>query len=115
MNYKLQIKPLSVNQAWQGKRFKTNDYKAYEKLMLLSLPPLKKTDKIPDMIRIEFQFGFSNINADIDNPVKPLLDILQKKYKFNDSQVWEMEVGKKKVAKGQEYIQFNIMSVLPFE
>ena len=30
------IKPLSVNQAWAGRRFKTPKYKAFEKEMLLN-------------------------------------------------------------------------------
>ena len=34
----LMIKPLSVNEAWQGKRFKTNSYKSYEKDVMRLLP-----------------------------------------------------------------------------
>ena len=36
----LKIKPLSVNQVWQGKRFKTKTYKDYEKNVLAILPNL---------------------------------------------------------------------------
>jgi hypothetical protein len=36
--YAIKIKPLSVNKAWQGKRFKTNEYKQYEKEVSLLLP-----------------------------------------------------------------------------
>lgn len=112
-NFKKNIKPLSVNEAWQGKKFKTDKYKAFEKKLLFTLPSLKE-DKLPEMIRIEFVFGFSNKSADLDNPVKPLLDILQKKYGFNDSHVWEMEVFKKLVPKGDEYFEFRIIPCFPF-
>lgn len=114
MIVKKNIKPLSVNSCWQGKRFKTPEYKAYEKELLLMLPNYPKGKKVPEMIRISFIFGFSSKGSDLDNPVKPLLDILQKKYKFNDSNVWELEVFKKIVPKGEEYFQFEISPVLPF-
>ena len=39
---KIKIKPLSVNKAWQGKRFKTREYKSYEELLLYLFPTLRK-------------------------------------------------------------------------
>lgn len=102
---KINIKPLSVNEVWQGKRFKTTAYKSYEKSLLLLLPNFE----IPKgKLKIYFEFGFSNSQSDIDNPVKPILDILQKKYGFNDSQVYEMNVKKEIVKKGSEYIKIEI-------
>lgn len=101
----IKIKPLSVNEAWQGKRYKTTAYKTYERSLFLLLPHLI----IPKgKIKINFEFGFSNSQSDIDNPVKPILDILQKKYNFNDSQVYEMNVKKEIVKKGSEYIKIDI-------
>jgi hypothetical protein len=41
IQFKLNEKPLSVNLAWQGKRFKTPIYKAYEKELLLRMPAKK--------------------------------------------------------------------------
>jgi len=35
---RLNIKPLSVNQAWQGRRFKTHKYHVFERAVLLMLP-----------------------------------------------------------------------------
>jgi len=102
---KLHIKPLSVNECWQGKRFKTPGYKKYERDLLLMLP--KKTFKF-DKFSIEIEFGFSTILADIDNPLKPFIDILQKKYAINDRDVYLLSVRKKVVPKGSEYIKFKI-------
>jgi Holliday junction resolvase RusA-like endonuclease len=41
--------------------------------------------------------------SDWDNPVKPLQDILQKKYGFNDKDIFQGTVSKRKVNKGEEY------------
>lgn len=102
---KLNIKPLSVNNCWQGRRFKTVEYKKYERDLLLMLP--KKMFKF-DKFSIEIEFGFSTILADIDNPLKPFIDILQKKYTINDRDVYSLSVSKKVVPKGSEYIKFKI-------
>ncbi len=76
MKIQIHTKPLSVNEAWQGKRFKTKKYKAYEKELMLLLP---NKYEIPEGdLQVRYEFGL-NIMADWDNPVKPLQDILQKK------------------------------------
>ena len=99
------IKPLTVNQAWQGRRVKTAKYRKYERDLLLLLPPFK----VPDGdLGIELVFGVSYSGSDWDNPVKPFQDVLQKKYGFNDSRIIEASVFKLKVAKGQEFIEWRI-------
>lgn len=99
------IKPLSVNRAWQGKRFKTGEYETYQKEMLLLLPD----GKVPEPpYRVFYEFGFSNKLCDFDNPCKPLGDILQKKYGFNDNEIYEAHIRKKVVKRGHEYIRVRI-------
>lgn len=102
---KKQIKPLSVNDCWKGQRFKTLDYKRYEAELLYTLPQ-KKLPLPP--YSIHFEFGLSNILSDWDNPVKPLQDILQKKYQFNDKDIHFAAVRKVKVKKGEEYFLVKI-------
>ncbi len=102
----IKIKPLSVNQAWQGRRFKTPKYKAYEKELLFLLPKLS----VPKTkLRIEIHVCFRNKLSDIDNVIKPFLDILQKKYKFNDRDIYELEI--KKIVGEVEGIDFNIYEI----
>ena len=113
MQAKLEIKPLSVNEAWQGKRFKTTKYKKFERDVLFLLP--KPKEIFSDMIRIELFFGFSNVLSDLDNPIKMTLDILQKKYGFNDKNIFELNVRKCKVDKGKEFISIQIENLLPFD
>lgn len=75
---KVQYKPMSVNVARKGKRYKSNQYKQYESFLLAVLPNYN----IPldgSLIAI-YTFGLSSKLADRDNPIKPTQDILQKKY-----------------------------------
>ena len=106
---KIKIKPLSVNQAWQGRRFKTQKYKDFEKAMLMMLPPLKIDFKA--LLRIDITFGYSSKASDIDNGLKPTLDCLQKKYGINDNRIYELNVKKEIVEKGKEYIELNINEI----
>ena len=106
---RINIKPLSVNQAWQGKRFKTKEYKKYEKDVLLILPKLT----VPEgRLKLTITFGLSNKNADVDNPVKCFVDCLQKKYGFNDRHIYELLVRKLDVKNGEEFIEFEIKKYL---
>jgi Holliday junction resolvase RusA-like endonuclease len=112
IQFKIHEKPLSVNLAWRGKRFKTPEYKYYENSMILMMPNAKIDAE--QMLRIEFFFGFSNKASDLDNPVKLLMDIAQKKYGFDDKMVFELNVRKCIVKKGEEFIQMGIYNMLPF-
>ena len=68
IQFKLNQKPLSVNLAGQGKRFKTPAYKKYEKEILLRMPAGKVAKD--QMLRIEFFFGFSNKeNRNLDKTI----------------------------------------------
>ena len=107
LNTKINITPLSVNKAWRGKRFKTPLYKKYEEAVLLMLP--KKDVGFP-YYKLTIEFGFSSPLADIDNPLKPIIDIIQKKYNINDKDIVSLNVSKKIVKKRQEYINISIES-----
>ena len=110
---KVMIKPMSVNQAWQGKRFKTPSYKQYDKALSYLLPaslPNLSPKEISDCrcLKIVIEYGFSSPLADIDNPTKLVIDIMQKKYNFNDRYIYDMHLFKVDVKKGEEYIKFQI-------
>jgi Holliday junction resolvase RusA-like endonuclease len=103
---RIEIKPLSVNNAWKGRRFRTDKYKDYQKEITLKLPNIKNDFK--GNLKIDIIFGFSSKGSDIDNPLKPFLDCLQKKYGVNDNQIYELHVKKEIVKKGNEFINFEI-------
>jgi len=102
---KIDLKPLSVNAAWQGRRFKTNEYKQFERALLLLLPKMK----IPEApYEVFYEFGFSSPLSDLANPEKLVTDIICKKYSINDKDIFLMHLKKHIVPKGKEFIQFEI-------
>lgn len=106
---KINVKPLSVNQCWAGRRFKTPEYKKFERQVLLMLP---SNIVIPEgKLKITLTWGFSSRGSDFDNPIKPFIDILQKKYDFNDSRIYEAIIKKVIVKKGGGFIDFELINV----
>lgn len=103
----LNIKPFSVNEAWQGKRFRTPAYKRFTR-DVISILPIRKLPTPPYFLVLEF--GVSSKAADWDNPIKPFQDILQQRYGFNDRDVMAGFARKKLVAKGEEYIYWDIIT-----
>ncbi len=103
---KLQIKPLSINEAYKGRRFRTSQYDTYIRQMMFILPD---SLAIPQSnIKIFIEFGYSSHASDIDNGLKCFIDCLQKKYGFNDKLITELNVRKIKVEKSKDHIIFEI-------
>ena len=96
------IKPLSVNEAWRGRRYKTPKYKQYERDLLILLPKKFKED----YTELNIKIGVSSL-FDVDNCLKPLIDVLQKKYGFNDRYIKRLVIEKEVVKKGGEYIEIK--------
>tara|TARA_R110002124_G_scaffold283449_2_gene459474 strand:- start:3344 stop:3679 length:336 start_codon:yes stop_codon:yes gene_type:complete len=107
---RINIKPLSVNNAWAGRRFKTQEYKTYEK-MLTPLLPSRLLSDLKGKLELSIVFGFSSKGSDGDNPLKPFIDILSKKYGFNDNQIYSYVIKKEIVKKGFEFIDFKIIEL----
>jgi len=107
---KIKIKPLSTNQAWMGRRYKSKEYKAYEEQLGWLLParyPIPEGD-----LKLIIEVGFSNTLSDLDNVIKQTTDILSKVYGFNDNRVFQITMTKKIVKKQNEYIAFSIESAI---
>lgn len=102
----IKIKALSVNRAFQGRRFKTPIYIAYEREMLYLLP--KSIGKIPEKIELHYVFGVSSKSADVGNLEKLATDILCKKYGFNDKNIYKIVMEREDVEKGKEFVAFEI-------
>ena len=101
----VKIKPLSVNDAWGGRRYKTPEYKVYEEELLWILPRCK----VPEgKLEVYYEFGLSSKNADYDNCIKQFQDCIAKKYGFNDKNIYDARIKKVDVEKGKEYIKFEI-------
>lgn len=106
---RLPVKPLSANDAWhinkRGHKYKTEEYRIYEREVLgfLEIIPV---DLPEGLLYFKANFGVSR--TDLDNCEKPLIDILEKAYDFNDKLIDEIHVKKHRVSKGCEYIEFAL-------
>jgi len=103
---RINIKPLSLNNAYSGRRFSTPELKRFKEALGYLLP--KKTLS-RGVYRVICEFGVSSKASDLDNLCKTFLDGLSEKYGFNDKLIYRLEVEKKDVEKGKEYIAFEIV------
>ena len=107
---RIPIKPLSTNRAWQGRRFKSKAYKAWEQVVVVLLNRMKP--HIPaGRVAFHFEVGVDP-RFDLDNAFKQTLDVIQKHHKvFDDKDVFEIHAYKKEVKRGDEYIEFHFASL----
>lgn len=109
---RVNIKPLSVNDAWQGKRYKTPEYKQYEEDLMFILPNAKIELDKKKKYQIHFKFAFSSDASDWDNCIKTTQDCIAKRYGFNDRLIKKGIVDTEKVKKGKEYFEFKIIELI---
>jgi Holliday junction resolvase RusA-like endonuclease len=105
----INIKPLSVNSAFKGRRFKTKDYDIFIKNVLSMLPNNTAIDN-KALLKISITFGFSSKASDLDNGLKTFIDCLVKKYGFDDRNIYEIIARKEIVKKGHEFIKYFIVT-----
>jgi len=100
MKFELPLKPLSVNQAWQGRRFRSQAYKQYERDVLALLPRGIFAKPLDGIIEVRYKFHLKNhVRYDVDNPAKCLTDILVTGgFIKNDRQIYRMILEKCKGA-----------------
>lgn len=101
----VKIKPLSVNQVWQGKRFKTKKYKDYEKEFLYLLLGNKKVSGYVEISYKVYLRYFST--SDIGNFEKPITDILVKANLIDDDR-FVKKIVMEKFKSIEDYIEINI-------
>lgn len=109
MIFTIDLKPLSVNDAWQGRRFKSKAYKDFEKSLLWLLP--RNIKPIEGRVEIRYKFHMKNHSqADWDNPIKPLQDVLVTSGILKNDQSVYLGIGQK-MASNRDY--FEVM-ILPY-
>ncbi len=109
---KLQIKPLSANNIWKGRKIKTKDYIKYERIIAYYVEQLTELIKIPEAKKLIFviRFGFSSRGSDVSNPIKATEDVLQNLLSYNDNQTYLLIAEKTIVPKGEEFFEFEFYS-----
>ena len=110
--HRIAQKPLSVNRAYKGRKYKTPDYTMFAESVwyrLLQLDPAKP----PEGAKFaHYRWGFSSKNSDTDNPTKVFQDILTKFWGFRaDTDIEFIILERAIVPKGEEYIEFHIDSI----
>lgn len=98
-NIILKIKPLSVNKCWQGRKFKTQLYKDYEKEMSVLLASHKPPRGVlSSKVGLDIVFYLKRASTtDFDNLLKPLFDILVANGIIPDDRyIWELKLKKEK-------------------
>ena len=102
---RLSLKALSINQAYQGRKFATPELKTYKMIVHAMLPKIKKPE---GKLTLFLRFGMSSKQSDVDNCVKCFQDCLAEKYGFNDKMIYKLEVEKVDCVRGAEFIEFSI-------
>lgn len=105
---KINIKPISVNQSYRGRRFSTPEHKKWKQAVMLLLPNFILPG---ENLKIHYEFGFSSKASDLDNAIKAVQDCLAEKYHFNDREVFELSAKKVIVNKNEEYFLFHIQPI----
>jgi len=109
MQIKVNVKALSVNQVWCGKRFKTAKYKQYEQDCgwFIKMPMIKGE------VKIDYKFYIKHFStSDIDNFIKPFQDILVKNGAIeDDSKI--LKITAEKIKSNEEYIEVEITKISP--
>jgi len=108
------VKPLSINAAYTLKRKKSAKYRKFEELMALELfgyeiPPNRNVAEM--RFKLDIQWGFATSLSDVDNPIKTLLDVLQRWFGFDDKQIMKIAATKVIVGRGREYLSFTLSEI----
>lgn len=98
---------MSINKAWGGRTFKSTEYKKYEKDVPLLLPSMLQLPQGKMVLLLKFYF--SSKASDIDNPVKPIQDIITRHYGVDDKHIYMQMLQKNIVKRGEDRIEFEFL------
>lgn len=107
----IRVKPLSINDAWQGRRFKTPKYKRFAEEVGIRLLKHKKPKLGDSKLCIHYRFHISNMRSDVDNFIKAFQDVLFTWLGIDDSRIVRLTAEKIKCAKHKEKIEWTIEQV----
>ena len=108
---RVNIKAMSVNDAWKGRRFPTDLYEVFrEKVsLLLRKKDTPKVDTGKGWLFAHYRWGISTMGkSDTDNPCKQFQDVLFDRYGLKDVRVRFLILEKVKAEKGEEFIDWEV-------
>lgn len=104
----LPIKPLSVNRAYKGRKYPTDELKSYKKAIPLLLPSHLQLP--PGELVLLFRFHFKRKASDVDNCCKAAQDIITNHYGVDDREIF-MTINEKIInPKEPERLEFEFLS-----
>lgn len=106
----LPIKAISTNRLWGGKKWLTDEGKRFKRdaTLLIKAKQLKlKNYHKTETLTIHFRFGLSR-DMDVSNAIKALEDCVADALGIDDIIFRGLTATKEKVAKGKEFIAFDI-------
>lgn len=94
-----------------GKVFKyvSKDYREMQNILQYILKGGAIKNDVP--LRVEYVFYTARVNSDTDNLIKCLQDILQKKYNFDDRNIYEVEAKKYPVGNKNEGFSLKVFQI----
>jgi len=107
LRVEIPVQALSINQAFQGRRFKTRIYQAFEREATILLPRMKM---MMGLVEVWYEFGLTKRNfkrSDVGNLEKCLSDILVKRgYIEDDRKIMALHL--QKVESSRYYVSIEI-------
>jgi Holliday junction resolvase RusA-like endonuclease len=101
------IKPISINACFQGRRFRTKDFKKWQELVIHTLPKgIEKGEKIELAISVHLK---SPLRSDLDNYAKPIIDCCVKRGLMKDDR-YVFRIKLEKIKADKEGFEVNIKS-----
>ena len=102
---RIELKPVSINEAFRGRRFKTKECKDFEDDFMILAP---KRRMIKGEIEVEYKFYLKNHGkADYDNYIKIVQDLIVKcGYIEDDRKIYKATIYK--IPSDKNYIEFKI-------
>lgn len=103
--FSVDIPPISINRCWQGRRFKTKEYKEWRESAYYTILPKDNYHWHPEaLFTVKYTFHVKNFfKIDVDNMIKPIQDSLVEIGILPDDRlVTKIEAEKIKCEKGEK-------------
>jgi Holliday junction resolvase RusA-like endonuclease len=111
MKLQVNIKPMTVNQAWCGRKFKTPKYKQWREEFSWIIKDCKLHNEEVKWCTLDLKFYIKHYaTTDIDNLLKPLLDALQESGILLDDK-YVKRITAEKFKSKKEYIEILITPI----
>jgi Holliday junction resolvase RusA-like endonuclease len=107
----IQIKPLSTNKAWMGRKFKSDDYIDFELELSVKLKKFKDYKMDLDKTELEVSYTFYLKNyalTDVGNLEKQLTDVLVANQFIKDDRYIKRLILQKERSEGDDFIEIQI-------